>query len=259
MSLTGTSTIAHNALPPPRLRIYHLLACAAVTALQLTLWRNALTPELLQAIPVWARVMNAIALGMGGIGLTFALFSIYWQLKGYAALVQPGQWLLAVYLISTAQLFVGLVVRYLHVTSPWGKSLSLWSQQDKLFAILSVLQVVVIYINRLLPVALYIWCAWRVADSRPWRIVFWFRTAISLLGIVGLYGVLVRIFHWSLPRVLSVQSLFVSSALASIMAYIIATERRGEPKRYWTHWLGVAVCVATELIYLAGGLIGAFG
>ncbi len=50
--------------------------------------------EVLDSLPVWALAFNAIAQGFPSLGLTFAIFSIYWQLKGCAGLVQPGQWLL---------------------------------------------------------------------------------------------------------------------------------------------------------------------
>lgn len=244
---------------PPRLRIHHLMACAAVAAIQLTLWRNVIPAGMIDQLPAWAKAANAISMCFVDVGLTFALFSVYWQLEGYAALVQPGQWLLARRLIYLAQLVFGyLVVSHLRVTGPWGKSFALWSQQDKYLAIISVLYAVLSNINHALPAIFYAWCAWRVADTRPWRIFFSLNAINSLLHILPLYRFLNTTSGRSISRVLSAEMVITSILMLSLMLWVVLTDYRRR-QRYWTHWLGVGLCIAAEVLGFASGLMNWFG
>src|SRR5690242_17008774 len=101
------SDLPHRPEPPP-LRIHHLMACAVVAAVQLSLWRVAI-PHAAQFTGVNA-VMVGIIYIFGAIGLTLALFSIYWQVNGLPGLVQPGQWLLVSYAVSALRFYVTILL-----------------------------------------------------------------------------------------------------------------------------------------------------
>jgi uncharacterized membrane protein len=235
------------------------MACAVVAALQLTLWRSLLPVGALDQIPTWAKVGNAIGLCIFDIELTFALWSVYWHFKGYAALVEPGQCLLARHLIYLVQLLVGLLIlSHLRVTGPWGKSFALWSQQEKLVAVVSVLYVILANLNRALPAMFYAWCAWRVADTRPWRVFFCAKVVVGVLSLVPLSRFFDMTTVSSISQVLSAQMVVISIVMLSLLTWIITTEYRGQ-QRYWTHWLGVGLCVATSVLELASGLLRWFG
>jgi hypothetical protein len=234
------------------------MACTVVAAVLLTLWRSAIPAEENHQFSAAATVASSIFVGLSAIGLTFALLSVYWHLKGYAALVQPGQWLLLQnYLVDLAQLLFGLLLlSKLRVTGPWGKSFALWTQEDKFFAVVSALYLIVVYLNRAAPALFYAWCAWRVADTRPWRIFFSLHAIIGLLGVVPLY-------YFSTPgssifQVRHAATLVTNIAMLSLLVWIAATEYRRQ-QRYWTHWLGVGLCVATTVLEFASVVMNWLG
>lgn len=87
----------------PPLRIHHLMVCAAVAAVQLAFWRSTLPDDVLARISESSAagvMLFAIDQTLNAAGLTLATFSVYWYLKGYAGLMQPGQWLLFIYFVS---------------------------------------------------------------------------------------------------------------------------------------------------------------
>jgi hypothetical protein len=148
-------------------------------------------------------------------------------------------------LIDLAHVLIGqLLLTHFRVTGPWGKPFALWSQQDKFFAVVSVLYTIVVYLNRALPALFYAWCAWRVADTRPWRIFFSLNAMIRCLRIVSLY---------SISQLLRAGTVFTSIVMLSLLIWTVATEYPWQ-QRYWTHWLGVGLCVATTVLEFASGV-----
>ncbi len=108
-----TSGAPHIRPAPPPLRIHHLMACAAVAAVQLSLWRASFT-HTAEIVSLLNAVLTAIGYGLSAIGLTLAIFSIYWQRGGFAGLVQPGQWLLVRFVFLAIQFCVAILLATLH-------------------------------------------------------------------------------------------------------------------------------------------------
>jgi hypothetical protein len=226
------------------------MACTAVAAILLTLSRYQIPAEAVGQLSLSIKVFWAVREGLFATALTFALLAIYWQWKGYASLVQPGQWLLIQPLVDVAHLQIGLfLVTYLRVTGPWGKPFALWSQSEKLLAVVSALYIIAIYLNRALPLLFYAWCAWRVADTRPWRVFFALYAVTSALNFLPRYP----IFQLLRPGLI-----VTSIVMLSVLMWIIATDYR-QQHRYWTHWLGVGLCVAITVLEFASGVMNHIG
>ncbi len=240
---------------PPPLRIHHLLACAVVASVLFLWWRNAIPAELRAQLPATAVVLSAIVEVVSAVGFTFAVFSVYWHLKGFAGLVQPGQWLMLRRIIYVVQIVFGrIVVSHLRVTGPWHKSL--WDFSDIFVAVWSILYTILVIVVAALPVLFYLWCALRVADTRPWRVLFSLAAIRSLIDALPL----VRIFAfllpgWPLERLFALEMVTTSILLLSVMGWIVWNERRLRLRRFWTHWLGVGLYAANEALNLSGGVI----
>jgi len=142
-----------------------------------------------------------------------------------------------------------LALSHFRVPGPWGKSFALWSQQDKFFAVLSALYTIFAYANLALPALFSAWCAWRVADTWPWRIFFSLSAIMRLLSVLPLVAIFL---------VLRAGVIVTSIVMLSVLLWIVATEYRTR-ERYWTHWLGVGLCVATTVLEFASGVINWFG
>jgi hypothetical protein len=59
-------------------------------------------------------------------------------------------------------------------------------------------------------------------------------------------------------QALNVGTFFTSIVMLSLLIWIIATEYRRQP-RYWTHWLGIGLCVATTVLEFASGVMNWLG
>jgi len=49
--------------------------------------------------------------------------------------------------------------------------------------------------------------------------------------------------------------IFGGIAMLSLLSWIIASDNRLRLHRFWTHWLGVGLCVISEMLWLASGVI----
>lgn len=244
---------------PPPLRIHHLMACAVVLSLQLMLWRQAFPAELINRLPIWALAFNAVGEAFIGIGLTFAILSIYWQLKGYAALIQPGQWLLERYFLVVPQfIFSRLVLAHVRIMAFPAKPLAAWTLDEYCWAATRVLFIVGSFASVLLPLLFFVWCAWRVADTRLWRFFFAIAALTSLSNIVPPFG-LTSLSVESIRHFIAVRSFVSSIPTLAVLCWIIASERRAQLERFWTHWLGVGLSFAAPVLGIASGLVSLFG
>ena len=153
---------------PPPLRIHHLMACAAVAAVQLSLMRAGF-PQPINTTSPFHTGLLAVYQVLSAVGLTLALFSIYWQRRGYAGLTQPGQWLLIVYAISAIRQFASLFLTMTFVGPNWQNVLGAGDSAGTLRFIWWSTNMV---FSMIVPICFYAWCAWRVADTPQWRIVF---------------------------------------------------------------------------------------
>ena len=260
-ALTPTNDSLSARPAPPPLRIHHLLVCIAVVGLMLTIWGVQFFRDAFEQMSAASASMFAIRYAVRAAGLTLALFSIYWHFKGYAALVQPGQWLLLWFLFNAVG---GPWAAEFHaaVTTEPAQMASLVSAAANLLAgcntfllvrlpdINVVAQLIpptpspfflilqVLYLG--VPLLFLAWLAWRVADTRRWRFFFALLAFIILCGFVG------HRLHLEYEVVNGLQCGIASSALVWAIADDVAAGRR----RYWTHWAGATLFAAGQLLTL---------
>jgi hypothetical protein len=244
----------------PRLRVHHLFVLVTVAAVLFTGWRLALTPdELTRALSQpWYLGTAVIGLMIIAVGITLAVLSICWRRKGYPALTQPGQWMLLAYLCPTNVWLSAAYWRLLpDVTGnaggqrPWGKNVFLWELSDLLHAVL----LSGLYFFHLLPGIFFGWCAWRVADTWSWRLLFITRAAPALVVVavlVGLRPLVMPIYQWF---VASGEGYAFGHTLLALLALVTIVDdaKSGRP-RYWTHW-AAAVLLALEGFLHAGSML----
>lgn len=241
---------------PPPLRIHHLLACAVVAAAMMTLNR-AVVQSWLPELTVGHAVYLGIHWSIQSVGVTAAVFAIYWQLKGMAGLVQPGQWLLLSYPLTFATWVVLWSVRSLRYVAgpsiPWSKNILAWGLAD--FASVWISFGEFVWQSGLPFLLLYAWGAWRIADTRPWRFLY----ALVTLGCVAVtlqaalsslspwFGIRLSpttgtITTWPIPWISSV-------AVLALLAWAVVDDvaRR---RRNWTHWLGCTLWATAYVLML---------
>lgn len=90
---TSVGVQPSNGTSYPRLRVLHLLVCATVAAVQLSIW-GVFHPQAGQYMAVAVAMKETIRQSLDADGLTFAVFAAYWHINGYAEVSQPGQCLL---------------------------------------------------------------------------------------------------------------------------------------------------------------------
>jgi hypothetical protein len=241
MSEPGAPKIARP--DPPPLRIHHFMVCAAVTAVELSLLRFMLSRSPQQQ-SIGSGVF-AITQVVSAVGLTLTGFSIYWWRKGYASFSQPGQMLLLQYAASFAIQLVSLLV-VLVLLGPSriaGNSNDLW-----LFSIVVGLGSLVFAV--ILPIAFYAWCAWKIADTWPWRVLFIF---CALGGVVSssIIVVFAQLF-WNFSRsnihiILSMPYLIRGAVLFPLGVLAAVTDFTSRRNRSWTHWTGLALWLLGQI------------
>jgi hypothetical protein len=220
---------------PPPLRIHHLMACSAATAVMFTLWRTVAPP--IDMLGGARAAMMAVWGGLTSIGVTFAIFSVYWHSRGYAGLTQPGQWLLIGFAIAVLRSIASMLfVAVVRADS------DLWLPYRVVTALMS---------SSIIPLVFYLCCAWKVADTRAWRMAF------VVLGVVPIVGSALMFYQaWGIS-ISGMYSAAVASEIVQNATKMIAVglaalgDRSGALQRYWTHWLGVGlfvlVCVSSVL------------
>jgi hypothetical protein len=243
---------------PPPLRIHHLLACTAVAALRVTVWRQTMPSEHLD---VWLSqphhsAIAAIGLAAQGVGFTFAIFSVYWYFKGHAVFSQPGQWVLLSYFFSMTfellspylhQLLVSLGFTWTGI--PWQRNILVWTANDFISAII---QSLLFTLNTLVPIAFFIWCAWRIANSWPWRLVF---ISSSMLDLVSLVSLVITPLGIGSPFILldSANTIYLvlQAPVLCFTTTAIIHDVVARCPLSWTHWVGALLLVIDGLLLLA--------
>jgi hypothetical protein len=220
---------------PPPLRIHHIMACTAVTAVLLTTLRFfvSISPQQ-QTLARYG--IFAFSYVLTAIGLTLTGFSIYWWRKGYAAFSQPGQMLLVPFagtlVLSLASLALAAAMTgYRGAGRPpsWLSFLPmLISFNGLLFGVL-------------FPSAFYGWCAWKIADTWPWRGLFVLcaLAAILISSLMVVLPFVMSIGPGNIPLFIGVPQLARGSLLLTAGALAVVTDLTARRKRSWTHWAGV--------------------
>ncbi len=218
---------------PPPLRIHHLMVCAAVAAVELSLLRFRLS---------WSPQSRAIFGGgvfgftqvLNAIGLTLFGFSYYWWRKGYAAFTQPGQMLLLQY---AASLLLNLLyMAFAFTMRPIAGSVRSPSSITWLPAIMGIGSLL---FSVLLPVVFYGWCAWKIADTRPWRLLFVLCAVTAVLTSplsMVLMQFVTNVGPNNIQTVIAVPYLVRGTMLMTAGALAVVTDLMDQRKRSWTHW-----------------------
>ncbi|HET6879281.1 MAG TPA: hypothetical protein VFI31_03965 [Pirellulales bacterium] len=228
---------------PSRLRITHLLAWTAATAVWLTVLQLMFAMTHRPRDIVLASVV--IVAPIQGAWLTGLLLFLYrWQ-RGRGFARQPGDWLL----VANGAAVAATLMNYLHSLA----ILAGWSRPH-----LTVLAGVA---PMALQIVFYAAAAFRLDEPRLWRRVFWllaalaaFRLTCDLVGKVGLsffrYSIalhnwLASLNHplvWYLPAI-------TAGGIVGSAAFV---DWKTGLSRPWTHWAGVAAVVAWGAVSTVG-------
>ena len=236
---------------PPPLRIHHLMACAAVAAVLLSLLRFVLSRSPQQQT-LAASGIFAFTQVLTSIGLTLTGFSIYWWRKGYASFSQPGQMLLIQYAATLALYFVSVAFALAMSGAGSGSQLPSWySSLPVIMGIGSLL------FGVLLPIAFYCWCAWKIADTWPWRVLFLLCALMAVLTstlAVMLTQVVTNVGPSNIQTIIAVPHLIRGTVLLAAGALAVATDLVALRKRSWTHWAGIILWLVGQIGSLLMGL-----
>ena len=226
------------------------MACAVVAAIELSLLRftmglSAPQPTVLSGgIFGYSQVINAI-------GLTLTGFSIYWWRKGYAAFSQPGQMLLLQYAASLVMYFVTMAF-VLAMRSGGGPSrpTGWFSSLPIFFSVGSLL------FGVLLPIVFYIWCAWKIADTWSWRLLF---VSCALGAILTSTGSMILMqfvtnSRGNLQTIIAVPYLMRGALLLIAGALAVVTDLAARRRRSWTHWAGIILWLFGQIGTLLMGV-----
>jgi hypothetical protein len=248
---------------PPPLRIHHLLLCTVVASTLLACVHSQRNSGIQWGNTEADWVQIAVSDIVLAAGSTLGALLIYWRVRGYDALSQPGQWLLIPFLW--------------HATTPWplmfidqlfsagsfhGKEILLWNLSD-------VMQFFVLCINDtvrwIIPAMFYVVAARRAADTRPWRVylaivalreswIAFFQLLATTAFLIGSQPPVVfgLISQYLQPITLK----FVFGTLLSLITpatliWPCIDDRVRRRPRYWTHWAGVILCLAMASVMLA--------
>jgi hypothetical protein len=235
---------------PPPLRIHHLMACAAVTAAQFSLWRVAF-PQVFNELSAGNAAMMSVYLVFASIGLTCAIFSIYWHFKGYAGLMQPGQWLLLSYVFSVLTMYLQRAL-VLVVAPNWQNSLRAVDPSGTLTVIIPVLR---IFFHYVVPAGFFVWCAWKGADTLAWRFVFVILAITHALPIA--FSVDALRTQWGLSPETAFAVFYLSQGGGALMFEIwaVGSDLARRHKRFWTHWVGVVLSMIGAAALIVTGVM----
>ena len=222
---------------PPPLRIHHLMACAAVAAVQLSLMCAGFPQPSTTTSPFHTGLL-AFYQVLSAVGLTLALFSIYWQRRGYAGLTQPGQWLLIVYAISATRQFASLFLTMTFVGPNWqnvaGNRRFRWHVAIHLVEHQHGLQH-----DR--PDLLRRMVCMARADTPQWRIVFAMFAAMAILMGPFTYLFFSLLAGTGVRFVTAFSGIVRAIPLMLCEGTAAAADLVSQRKRAWTHWVGVGL------------------
>ena len=104
----------------------------------------------------------------------------------------------------------------------------------------------------LIPCVFHAWCAWKVADTWPWRIVF-IALAISPVLTSGMQ------FIASVALMDTQSAIWTTYIGRGVLIFFIegwaaTRDLQSRRNRYWTHWAGVTLSLLVQLSSIAGGV-----
>lgn len=236
---------------PPPLRIHHLLVCTIVAAIVLSLLRYFLALSG-QQHPMAGVGLFGFTQVLTSIGLTLFGFSVYWWRKGYAAFSQPGQVLLAQYAASFMLYLLNILLMLAFLGVGRTGRPPTWISSFSLFMGLGSL-----LFGVLLPIAFYGWCAWKIADTWPWRAVF-ILCALAAVLTSTLGSILMRFVMDFSPAniqyIIGVPQLIRGTLLLGAGLWAVASDLSANRRRSWTHWAGVILWLLGQIGALGIGL-----
>ena len=240
---------------PPPLRIHHLMACAVVAAVELSLMRFLLSLSPQQQTLASAGIYGFTQV-LNAVGLTLTGFSIYWWRKGYASFSQPGQMLLIQYAASLVLQLLGIVFTLAMFkaggaprnTSAMWVVTWLYGGGSLLFGIL-------------LPMAFYAWCAWRVADSWSWRVLFMLCALTTVL--TSTVSIIAAQMFWNfspsnIQMIVGLPYVVRGALLFTVGVLVLVADLTTKRDRSWTHWAGIFLWISGQVGSLLMGLFYMF-
>jgi hypothetical protein len=242
------TTPTNDSIPP--LRIHHLLACAAVAAVQLSLWRVC-HPYYAEYFSATGAALEAIRQSLNAAGLTCALFSIYWHFKGHAGLAQPGQCLLIGHAFSALELYLMVLLRWL-LGPDIGTAASNLNSNWVFWLIFNGLYAAIFFGTA----AFYGWCAWKVADTLPWRFTF----ALLSLTVLAVqpWSLLATRSGYSRVVAVMIPVLAQGGTVLLLEIWAAADDLYSRRARFWTHWVGIALSMMAQTLLIVWCLINWF-
>lgn len=235
---------------PPPLRIHHLMVCAVVAAVMLSLSRFLLSLYPQQSF--YGTGVFAFGQILDSIGLTLTGFSIYWWRKGYASFSEPGQMLLIPYAATLWFFFSSIAFALAASRLDGGLGVSSWYS-----SISVIIGIGGLLISFLLPIGFYCWCAWKIADTWPWRILFVACALGAALTSTLAMMIAQRVIDvgpnnidivFVLPQLIQGVMLVAAGLLAVI------TDLTARRARSWTHWAGIILWLIGQIGSLLMGL-----
>ena len=231
----------------PRLRIHHLMACAAVAAIQFSLYR-AVYPNSFSSDSTTIAILTALNGTFMAIAITLGLFSIYWHFKGFPSLTQPGQYLLIGQIVVAVAFYGTIAAMALRYGGGFlGKDAGLsnfvamsWANTAQ-FTASSVFSA---------------WCVWKVADTRTWRAVFVVRAIGSLIS--GWFAVAWMFDYLQLENLhLAIYGPWLGRALVQLVVDTAAgvSDRRRARPRSSTHWGGLVLSIIGDVLSIVSAAL----
>ncbi|MCI0491479.1 MAG: hypothetical protein L0Z07_00915, partial [Planctomycetes bacterium] len=237
-------------LPP--LRIHHFLVCMAVLAAMLSLEQRDRSGAY-ATMPFGFVVQMAVMYAIIAAGVTLAGFSLWWHAKGHAALAQPGQWLLLSYLIALPRLLLPALLPFYamdFIGRPWTIIILIRDPTD---VALAIIRLILVFAYYGLPVLFFAWCAWRIADTRPWRILFTICAMGEVVFILPILGI--PLWQWVPSNTAAALKISGSNVTLLLTAWAAAQDVLRKKQRSWSHWAGVGLFMAWRLSNLVGGVL----
>ena len=223
---------------PPPLRIHHILVATAVTAVFLSFARSLQQPEIGGLFAFISSGMGVMYAVSSSLALTALGLGLYWRRRGIAFFHQPGHWLLishafGVWVVVLAAVF--LVMR------PAGQSALAADFFGLFFLALNLAMTCIDLI-----------AAWRVGDTRWWRLLFIFKG----LMVIGVFALSMLVFSLGSLQMFALAHVGVQLFLFFLLVGAATNDRRARRKRDWPHWLGVFLSLAVYTVALVPQLVG---
>jgi hypothetical protein len=231
----------------PRPRIHHLMACAAVAAIQFSLYR-AVYPNAFSAASTTTAILTALNGTLTAIALTLGLFSIYWHFKGLPSLTQPGQYLLVGQIVVAVALYGTIAAMALM----YGGGIFSKDAGMSNFMAMSWANAAQFAASSMFSA----WCAWKVADTRTWRAVFVVRAIGSLISswfaVAWMFGDL------QLENLrLAIYGPWFGRAIVQLVVDTAAgvSDRRRARPRFSTHWGGLVLSIIGDVLSIVSAAL----